>query len=110
MNLSSPLLKLAVILQAAGLLVFLIPKTYKTSVDLKDYNLQLETLQEALDTNTEEEEEMEPTTILGTLTAVFTIKNKPTDIVKTYMITEIVTSVLLTLCCLTVIVLAALGR
>ena len=105
----SRMLRLAVILQAVGLMLFLIPKTYKNSVDLKDYNLQLDILQEALDINTEEEEEeMGPTTILGTLTAFFTIKNKPIDKNKTFKITEIATGSTLIVFCIVVIVLAAL--
>ena len=68
-------------------------------------------MQEALDINTEEEEEeMGPTTILGTLTAFFTIKEKPTDKAKTFMIIDIAASCLLITCCIVVIVLAALGR
>lgn len=107
----SPLLRLAVILQAVGLLVFLIPKTYKTSVDLKEYNLQLEKLQEALDINTEEEEEEEmgPTTFLGKLKAVFTIKNKPIDKKKTLMTTDLTVNVTLTTICIVVIVLVSLS-
>ena len=108
MNFSSPFLKLAVFLQALGILIFLIPKTYKSSLDLKEYEYNLEILNESHYTE-EEEEEMGPSTFLEKLNAVFTIEQKPVDQKKTFLITDIAVSTTLSTICIVVMILVSLS-
>lgn len=109
MNFSSPFLKLAVFLQALGILIFLIPKTYKSSIDLKEYEYNLEILHESQYTEEEEEEEMGPSTFLEKLNAVFTIEQKPVDKKKSFLITDIAVSITLSTICIVVMILVSLS-
>ena len=110
MNYSSPFLKLAVFLQALGILIFLIPKTYKSSIDLKEYEYNLEILHESQYTEEEEEEEeMGPSTFLEKLNAVFTIEQKPVDKKKSFLITDIAVSITLSTICIVVMILVSLS-
>lgn len=106
---ATPFLKLAVVLVCVLLLVRSIFQIAKSSHELKQYEIELEILQDELSI-TEEEEEMVETTFLDKLKIAFKMKpakQEPVNKKKAFLNADITTSVLLLASCLVAIILAS---
>lgn len=107
---ATPFLKLAVVLVCVLLLVRSIFQLAKSSHELKQYEIELEILQDELSITEEEEEEMVETTFLDKLKNAFKIKpakQEPVNLKKAFLNADITTSVLLLIACIVAIILTA---
>lgn len=106
---ATPFLKLAVVLVCVLLLVRSIFQIAKSSHELKQYEIELEILQDELSI-TEEEEEMVETTFLDKLKIAFKMKpakQEPVNKKKAFLNADITTSVLLLVACIVAIILTS---